>query len=289
MAERSSIEQVVEKVITQVLERHVPQLREEIARSILGEIAPLLGQPADGPVRADDNTEHLLKAVDAIHRGTTQREILRALLDNTVRYSGRTALFVIKGGTASGWEGRGFHNNEEIKNFGLDVNAGVASRALESRMPFAGSADDIDAQFKSKFGGPADHKALVLPLLLKDKVAAILYADSGVEGGGHSDAQALELLVNSTSAWLEVASLRKQAQKDAGSEGVTVERPAAPAAQTVSSFSDPFAGHAPLHSAAAGIPAEPPHTKEPEPEAKAEVVETQPAAAVEESPDAGGD
>ena len=285
MAERSSIEQVVEKVITQVLERHVPQLREEIARSVLSEIAPLLEQPAGGPVQADGNTEHLLKAVEAIHRGTTQREILRALLDNTVRYSGRTALFVIKGGSASGWEGRGFHNNEEIKNFTLDVNAGVASRALESRMPFAGSADEIDAQFKSKFGGPADHKVLFLPLLLKDKVAAILYADSGAEGGGHSDTQALELLVNSTSAWLEVASLRKQAQKDAGSEPGAVERPVPPAAQTVSSFSDPFAGHAPLHSAGSGIPAEPTHTKEPEPEAKAEVVETQPAAAVEDSPD----
>jgi hypothetical protein len=252
MSEQGSIEQVVERVITQVLERHVPQLREEIARSVLAEIAPLLGTPAASPVQGEGNTENLLKAVAAIHRGTTQREILRALLDNTVRYSGRTALFVIKGGTATGWEGRGFANNEEIKSFSLDVNAGVASRALEGRMPFAGTADEMDSNFTSKFGVSGDQNVLVLPLLLKDKVAAILYVDAGSHHG-HVDPQALELLVNSTSAWLEVASLRKQAMKEGATDGPPAER-VVPPVQSVSSFSDPFAGHAPIHSAAVGAP-----------------------------------
>ena len=36
----------------------------------------------------------------------------------------------------------------------------------------------------------------------------------GVEGGGKLDAAAVELLVLATSAWLEVASLRKQALKE---------------------------------------------------------------------------
>ena len=50
---------------------------------------------------------------------------------------------------------------------------------------------------------------LVLPLALKDKVAALVYADGG--DSGKLDADALELLVIATSAWLEVTSLRKQA------------------------------------------------------------------------------
>jgi len=108
----------------------------------------------------------------------------------------------------------------------------------------------------------------VLPLVLKDKVAALLYADGGAEGV--LDGPSLEVLVMATSAWLELASLRKQAQRDV-SDGAppvpTTERPpvAAPV-QAVSSFSDPFAAHTPKHTAPKPAP-------EPEPEPAAEVVE----------------
>ena len=83
---------------------------------------------------------NLLKAISAIQSGTTQREILRALLDNTVRYSGRAALFVVKAGAATGWQGRGFSKDGEdtIKDFALNVTVGVPEQALRSRMPFSG-------------------------------------------------------------------------------------------------------------------------------------------------------
>ena len=41
----------------------------------------------------------------------------------------------------------------------------------------------MDPEFVAKFGAPADDQVLVLPLLLKEKVAALVYADAGVEGG----------------------------------------------------------------------------------------------------------
>jgi len=103
----------------------------------------------------------------------------------------------------------------------------------------------------------------VLPLVLKDKVAALLYADGGANNV--LDGASLEVLVMTTSAWLEVTSLRKQAQKDIGDASPSMERPpVAPPAQAVSSFSDPFAAHTPKHIAP---------TPEPEPEPAAEVVE----------------
>src|SRR5205823_6320040 len=132
------------------------------------------------------------------------------LLDNTVRYSGRSALFVIKAGAATGWEARGFSDNDAIKNFALDVGAGIAGRALQSRMVFHGPASEIDQKFVDQFHAPHDGQILVLPLLLKDKVAALVYTDAGTDGGS-MDSAALEVLVTATSAWLEVASLRKQA------------------------------------------------------------------------------
>jgi len=250
MPETISTQEIVEQAVAQVMETQAAQLREQLVRHVLQalEVEPGTGRGAESTASG------LLKAVSAIYGGSTQKEILRTLLDNTVRYSGRAALFILKGNTGTGWQGRGFANNDDLKDFGLDVNGGIVGRAVQSRMVLSGSAAEMDANFKSRFHSPADDRVLVLPLLLKDKVAALVYADPGTEAGGHLDAAALELLVVATGAWLEVNALRKQAHKDGQPEAAPVEKvqsaPAAPATATSPSF-DPFAAHSPTHAAAA--------------------------------------
>ena len=144
------------------------------------------------------------------------------------------------------------------------MSAGPASHAYQNRVATPANIAEMDRRFVKQFGGPANEQIVILPLVLKDKVAALLYADGGAEN--LLDAGSLEVLVMATSAWLEVASLRKQAQaqREAAEPMPSMERPVPPPApaQAVSSFSDPFAAHTPKHIA-----------KEPEPEPAAEVVE----------------
>jgi hypothetical protein len=257
MANKIPIAQIVEKVVTQVLEGNLPELRKELVRRVLEEVQLHLGASAaasgSGAGAAD-----LLHAVSAIHAGTTQKEILRALLESTAGYSGRAALFVIKAGAATGWQGRAFDNNEDLKDFSLDVSSRAPALALQSRAAVSAGASEMDPRFISQFGAPAEDHLLLLPLHLKDKVAALVYADAGTGAGGKLDAPALELLVSATSAWLEVASLRKQALKEGTAETGSSEKFEAPPVQTVSSFSDPFAAHAPKHVAAPPVEVEEP-------------------------------
>ncbi len=267
MAHKSSIDQIVEKAVTQVLEGHLPELRKDLVRRVLEEVQPHLGE-ASGSASAGSGAADLLRAVSAIHAGMTQKEILRSLLENTVSYSGRAALFVIKGGSATGWQGRGFDNNEDVKDFSLDVSSQALARALQSRAAASAGVSEMDPRFISQFGAPAEDQVLILPLHLKDKVAALVYADAGTGAGGKMDGAALELLVSATGAWLEVASLRKQAVKEGAAEPATGEKFEAPPVQTVSSFSDPFAAHAPKHVVAAPVAVEEPTMAE----ATAEVV-----------------
>src|SRR3984893_9004971 len=255
MTERTEVEQIVEKVVSQVLDHHVPEVRNELVRRVLEGLPQSTGVAAAG-VSGDGGSANLLKAISAIQSGTTQREILRALLDNTVRYSGRGALFVVKAGAATGWQGRGFtqDGDDSIKDFALNVTTGVPEQAMRSRMPFSGATHDIDPEFVARFGAPADDQVLVLPLLLKEKVAALVYADAGVEGAGKLDAAAVELLVLATSAWLEVASLRKQALKEEKEEsgepaGERTETVPPPQVHAAPDDSGPFAAHAPKHLA----------------------------------------
>ncbi len=259
MPEKARIEQIVTKTVAQVLENHIPQLKEELVRRVLQELQPALEKMQSGKSVSHGGSgaspAHLLKAISSIHAGTTQKEILRSLLDSIVLYCGRAALFVVKAGTATGWQGRAFSNSDDIKDFPLDVSSGIAAAVMQSRKASVGSSEEFDAKFTAKFGVPADDQSLVLPLLLKDKLAALVYADAGVQSGGSLDPTAIELLVAATSAWLEVASLRKQAQKEGMPEVAGSEKAEAPApVQSVSSFSDPFASHPPMHTPSVPAP-----------------------------------
>jgi hypothetical protein len=259
MADSKNLQQIVERVVARVFEQQLPKLQSEIARSVLAELpAATEGHTAS----AEGGSASLVQAVASVHTGMTQKEILRALLDAGSAYGSRVALFVVKAGAAQGWQGRGFGDDEAIKDFPLDLSAGPASHAFQNRVVTPGNIAEMDGRFVQRFGAPENEQLLVLPLVLKDKVAALLYADGGT--GNLLDAPSLELLVMATSSWLEVVSLRKQVMKEVTESVASMDRPpvAAPA-QSVSSFSDPFAAHTPKHTA----------PRAPEPEPAAEVVE----------------
>src|SRR5437899_2521352 len=241
MKERGWIEPIVERVVGQVLDSHAAQLRTEIVRRVMEEIAaaPATAESSAHDTASASGPADLARAVAEIQLGSSQREILRALLDTSARHAARVALFVVKGSHATGWQARGFANSDAVKDFALDEHAPAVVHAIRDRVAASAPVADLDSRFLKQFGTPASGEARILPLILKDKVAALVYADSGTDAAGSLDAGSLELLVLSTSAWLEVNSLRKQAQTHVDSHNVT------PAAQPVPAFNDPFASHAP--------------------------------------------
>ncbi len=238
MPENTKVEEIVRNAVAQTLERQLPALRETIIQEVLREIGPALAGKAEP---TGSGLSEVQRAVSTIQAGTTQKEILRALLENTVFYSARAALFVIKGGSATGWQGTGFSNNNAIKDFRLDTGSGLAARVMQSRNAETAAAAEMDAHFTSKFGAPAGGKVVLLPLLLKEKISALVYADAGTEGGP-LDSAALDVLVRATSAWLEVISQRKQSHKETTPESPAMAAPA-------SATNDPFSAHTPVHSA----------------------------------------
>ncbi len=243
----------IEKAVAQALQEQLPQLQARIVQQVLAALpAPAEASPS-GEIRAavQPDSGALVEAVSNIHAGFTQKEILRALLDAGSHYSARIALFVVKAGAATGWQARGFANDDSVKDFALDLNGGPASHAYQNRAATPGNVTEMGASFAEHFGRPSNEQVLVLPLVLKDKVAALVYADGGESG--KVDPSALELLVIATSSWLEVISLRKQSATREDAPAVSHSAPAP--VQTVSSFSDPFASHTPRHAPAAPEPA----------------------------------
>ena len=240
MADHSEIRQIVEGAVARVLAKRLPELQEELVRRVLES----LPAPAPSSATPGAGAGALLQAIADIQASATQKEILKALLDGGSAHCSRIALFVVKAGAATGWQSRGFGEGDIARDFPLDMNTGPVAHAYQNRTATPANIAEMDARFVEHFGGPSNEQILIVPLLLKDKVAALVYGDGGAEGT--LDGSALELLVMATSAWLELTSLRKQAHR----EPEAAEAGAAPVpVQTVSSFADPFAGHAPRHAA----------------------------------------
>ena len=263
---KGEVRQAVEQAVAHALAEAVPQLQAEVTRRVLE------AMPAPGGAAAGGDSSKLLQSISGVQAGTTQKEILRALIEGGSTHCARAALFVVKAGAATGWQGRGFGDDDAVKDFALEMNAGPVAHAYQNRVVAPANIAEMGGRFVEHFGAPSNEQVLVLPLLLKDKVAGLIYADGGATGA--LDSASLEILVMATSAWLEVVSLRKQAQPREGVAEAAPERIAAPApapVQTVSSFSDPFSSHAPKHVPLRAIP-------EPEPEPAAEVVEVASAA-----------
>jgi hypothetical protein len=260
---QNEVRQLVEQAVAQAFQAQIPPLQTQIVQQVLQSLPAPASAVASS---AAGDSSALVHAVSNVHAGTTQKEILRALLDTGSAYCSRIALFVVKAGAASGWQARGLGDDEAVKDFSLDLNAGPVAHAYQNRVATPGNVAEMGRRFVEQFSGPANEQVLVLPLTLKEKVAALVYADGG--DTGKLESSALELLVIATSAWLEVVSLRKQlAAKEDSTMTTRVEAPPPPPppVQTVSSFSDPFASHAPKH-----VPASVPAAPEP---AAAEVVE----------------
>src|SRR5215472_16998705 len=203
MPRPTEIQNIIEEAVADVLDAALPKLRAEIVRRAVEVVESLAPAPGASP------SDLLNAATASIQEAASQAEILRNLLVGSARFAGRVALFVVKGATINGWQGIGFEDNDAIKNINVNASSGLVGRAIQGKCPSSGSAGEFDSGFISMVRVPAENGCLVLPLVVKDKTAAVIYADGGTAPGGQLDASGLQALTRFASIWHEVSALRR--------------------------------------------------------------------------------
>ena len=206
MTDQPWIHEVVGRLASQMLERHAAELQEELVRRAVEEVEPSLAARGGG-------SEKLLAAVAAVQASSGQRDILNTLLDQTAGFCARSVLFVVKQEVATVWQAIGFDDDEAVRNFALDSATPLLQYVLGRREPATGDTTQMDARFLSAFGAPVNGECHLLPLFLKDKVAAVLYADAGTANASCERA-GLDLLARFTSVWLDAQAGRKAAHEE---------------------------------------------------------------------------
>lgn len=233
---RSSVQDVREAV-DQQLEAAVQSVQADAkSLAIRGVIAPILREviasagetvpfpessavPSAAPSGPDAKV--LRKAIRAVEHGKSQVEVLNALLEQSLGFGSRSALFIMKGEAFAGWKGAGFSSfggdDEVIKR--ASFGPGAVAQLDEVRTGERTVAWD-GATLTGKLSVASPMAALAVPMVIKDKIAAVMYVDS-MKDNGQFDRASIELLVFITGLLIDTLAIRKKIPSPTLSEEIT--------------------------------------------------------------------
>ena len=214
---------------------HIQKSIGELEESITAALPP----PAvSAPSGAD--ASRVKQAVQAVERGKSQVDILNALLEQCLAFGSRAAMLILRGETFSGWKGVGFSaaggNDELVKRF--NAAPGLIpelDRVLRNEQVVLWDG----ANLSTRLGVPASSQAILVPMVIKDKVAAAVYVDATETDAAKLDPASIELLVFTTGLLIDTLAIRKKTPSPSLNDAesvtapqpisVTPPRPAAPA------------------------------------------------------------
>lgn len=151
-------------------------------------------------------------AIGDINEQKSQAEILKALVNRSSSFAPRVAFFVIKGDQAAGWRGRGFEGtvgDDAIQQISFSVNAdtvvGSAAKGLATWSGGPGSHSE-DHLLTNRLGEEPAQRIVAIPLTVRGRAVAVLYADSAALDSESINLEALETLVTVSGMAVELLS-----------------------------------------------------------------------------------
>lgn len=267
----------------------IEELREQLEAS--RKALSLALSTAQSATAQASGFDHLKSAIEDIDTQRTQSDTLTTLVRRAAQFAPRIVFFVVKGDAAIGWKATGFENglnDETVRLLSVPTqNQTLLREALTTFGTAAGrsASPGENSAVLGLYGSPAPEATLAVPLVVRGKAAAVLYADSGTQSENAINTAAIEALLRVASMGIELLPARR---------GVEPVRPSGPPPQLSPSSSATTASapaEAPVSAPAPESalapeperPAEPEPSAEPEklaepeaPPAEAQAIETQP-------------
>lgn len=196
------------------MESGLDALREQIVRRLQQTSEELLGlveqhqlEEKQTPVApAEDGLRPLRAAIASLDGADSQAEILARLLEVSSSFATRSALLLKSDAGLKVWSSTGFDESHEGRELGafdedrwVEACSGRGATRLDGRA-CARLAEALEADLPSQ--------GAVIPLVLRDEVPAVLYADT--DNGSSPNLEALQLLTYAAAQCLETLPLRSE-------------------------------------------------------------------------------
>jgi hypothetical protein len=184
------------------IQKSIGELEESITAA---QPAPVVSAPSGG------DASRVKRGVQAVEKGKSQVDILNALLEQCLAFGSRAAMLILRGETFSGWKGIGFSaaggNDELVKRF--NAAPGLIpelDRVLRNEEVVLWDGINLS----TRLGVPASSRAILVPMVIKDKVAAAVYVDATETDIAKFDSSSIELLVFTTGLLIDTLTIRKK-------------------------------------------------------------------------------
>jgi hypothetical protein len=172
--------------------------------------------------RASSDMALVKAAVDELESRQTQADILNSLVNRSAAFAPRVAFFVVKNERATGWRARGLEGtvgDDAVRELSMSLDADtVLGEVVRARATWAGEPGSHaeDHTIYNHFGGEPPQRLVAVPMIAREKVVAVLYADSAGQDADAVNLEALETLARVAGMSVELLALRRSSPQGAG-------------------------------------------------------------------------
>jgi hypothetical protein len=243
--EIAALQSQLNESLTRLMERQGEvQLDGGVAASILEHLRAAHNEGIDlaasesSRAKASSDMAIVKAAISEIEEQPSQAEILKILVNRASAFAPRVAFFVVKGDQSIGWRARGFQGtvgDNVIHQLSFPVAAdtvvGYAARSRETWSGGPGSHSENHV-ILNRFGDDPPVRIVSVPLVVRSRTVAVLYADSAGLDSEAINLEALETLVRVAGMAVDLLAARSTPAKQPA-EPEPEEAPAeAPAEQS---------------------------------------------------------
>ena len=158
-------------------------------------------------------------AIEEIQGERSQSEVLKALVNRGSSFAPRVAFFILKNDQARGWRARGFQGtvgDDAVQQITFPLLADtVVSEVSRSHATWSGTPNSHaeNQLLLGRMGEQEPQRIVAVPLVVRNKTVAVLYADSAGLDSEALNLEALETLVRVAGMAVELLSVSRAPQK----------------------------------------------------------------------------
>ncbi len=164
--------------------------------------------------KASSDMAIIKAAISEIDEQNSQAGILKILVNRAASFAPRVAFFVSKGDQSIGWRARGFQGtvgDQAIHQMSFATAADTSvGHAARSRASWSGSSSSHSENhlLLNRLGDEPPSRIVAVPLVVRERTVAVLYADSADLDADAINLEALETLVRVAAMAVELLVAR---------------------------------------------------------------------------------
>ena len=220
---RREIEALLTSLSDKIPAQAKPLFPEKTVALMLEDVSPspAAAAPAAGaaaaPAQADWSV--VRGSLSSIESARTQVDVLSRFLAQTQAHASRVALLVLRNDRLTGWKAVGYDatggRDDSVRalDLGSEEDAFV-SAVLKAQRSMIAEPPDESSPLRRVLAGPAPARSLLVPMVIRDRLAGLVLADELPGEDGRLNEGAIEVLTFVTGLAVDLLAARKKIRID---------------------------------------------------------------------------